>query len=206
MSLNNIFLDRTYGCRGTCGKYHCHHSRSDRIVHPPVGTSLHAPLQHPHSISRCHTFSTDYGGHDGRLFNAIPLRFHASEETACAPHGERARIPALCSVRRLILTHPLQITSEEQQLHIAAADGAPGFDHLARTIAAEFSIPGFMPSVSAVDDWNGDWDAVYPLSHVSTRSNEWARSLTLMIPISSMPVLDDVQVRYPREARASRCH
>ena len=78
----------------------------------------------------------------------------------------------------LTIISPTQITSEEQHLHIAAADGAPGFDLLARDIAAEFSTSGVIPEVSAIDDWNGDWDTIYPLSHVSSELRVSLRSKT----------------------------
>lgn len=62
----------------------------------------------------------------------------------------------------------MQITSQEQHLHVAAADGAPGFDVLAHDIAKEFSLPDVLPTSIVMDEWNGDWDTIYPLSHVRT--------------------------------------
>ena len=59
-----------------------------------------------------------------------------------------------------------QITSEEQHLHVAAADGAPRFHDLAVEIAKEFSIPGVTPETVVMDDWNSDWDTIYPFSAV----------------------------------------
>ncbi|THH28363.1 hypothetical protein EUX98_g5818 [Antrodiella citrinella] len=70
--------------------------------------------------------------------------------------------------KRLFVLHMENITSSEQHLHIAAADGAPGFDALAQDIAKEFSLPGVVPTSIVMDDWNGDWDTIYPLSHFIT--------------------------------------
>ncbi|KAI8985766.1 hypothetical protein BD414DRAFT_462425 [Trametes punicea] len=66
--------------------------------------------------------------------------------------------------KRLFVIHMENITSEEQHLHIAAADGAPGFHELAVSIANEFSVPGSTPTTVAMDDWNSDWDTIYPFS------------------------------------------
>ncbi len=60
----------------------------------------------------------------------------------------------------------MQITSEEQHLHIAAADGAPGFHSLAADIAKAFSTPDVTPTSVVMNDWNSDWDTVYPFSAV----------------------------------------
>ncbi|KAI0676099.1 hypothetical protein C8Q78DRAFT_369024 [Trametes maxima] len=66
--------------------------------------------------------------------------------------------------KRLFVIHMENITSEEQHLHVAAADGAPGFHDLAADIAKEFSVPGVTPSSVVMDDWNSDWDTIYPFS------------------------------------------
>ncbi|KAH8104118.1 hypothetical protein BXZ70DRAFT_924624 [Cristinia sonorae] len=70
--------------------------------------------------------------------------------------------------KRLFVLHMENITSQEQHLHIAAADGAPGFHALAHDIAKEFSTSDVAPASVEVDDWNGDWDVIYPLSHFIT--------------------------------------
>ncbi|TCD69495.1 hypothetical protein EIP91_007425 [Steccherinum ochraceum] len=70
--------------------------------------------------------------------------------------------------KRLYVMHMENITSSEQHLHIAAADSAPGFHELAHDLAKEFSLPGDAPSPVIMDDWNGDWDTIYPLSHFIT--------------------------------------
>lgn len=57
-----------------------------------------------------------------------------------------------------------QITSGEQHLHIAGADGAPGFDLLVTKIVQEFSTTDVIPKPSVVNDYNSDWDALYPFS------------------------------------------
>ena len=64
----------------------------------------------------------------------------------------------------------LQVTTQEQHLHVAAADGAPGFPQLAQRIAEEWSIPGAVPKPMSVDVWNNDWDVIYPFSAVSVAS------------------------------------
>ena len=63
----------------------------------------------------------------------------------------------------------VQITSEEQHLHVSAADAAPGFHNLAVDIAKEFSVPGTTPESIVMNDWNSDWDTMYPFSAVYTR-------------------------------------
>ncbi|EIW58152.1 uncharacterized protein TRAVEDRAFT_28892 [Trametes versicolor FP-101664 SS1] len=66
--------------------------------------------------------------------------------------------------KRLFVIHMENITSEEQHLHIAAADGAPGFHSLAADIAKAFSTPDVTPTSVVMNDWNSDWDTVYPFS------------------------------------------
>ncbi|OBZ74192.1 putative endoplasmic reticulum metallopeptidase 1 [Grifola frondosa] len=66
--------------------------------------------------------------------------------------------------KRLFVIHMENVTSQEQHLHVAAADGAPGFDLLAERIAAEFSVPGVSLIPVVMDDRNSDWDTVYPFS------------------------------------------
>ncbi|KAI0766101.1 hypothetical protein BD413DRAFT_605949 [Trametes elegans] len=66
--------------------------------------------------------------------------------------------------KRLFVIHMENITSEEQHLHVAAADGAPGFHELAVDIAKEFSVPGATPTTVVMNDWNSDWDTMYPFS------------------------------------------
>lgn len=60
----------------------------------------------------------------------------------------------------------LQTTSLEQHLHVAAADRAPGFDALVHELAAEFGAAGVRPQPIVMDDWNPDWDVIYPVSAV----------------------------------------
>ncbi|RDX50882.1 hypothetical protein OH76DRAFT_1555381 [Lentinus brumalis] len=66
--------------------------------------------------------------------------------------------------KRLFVIHMENITSEEQHLHVAAADAAPGFHSLAADIAKEFGVPGVTPTTVVMDDWNSDWDTMYPFS------------------------------------------
>ncbi|KAH9928451.1 uncharacterized protein BXZ73DRAFT_48526 [Epithele typhae] len=66
--------------------------------------------------------------------------------------------------KRLFVIHMENITSQEQHLHVAAADAAPRFHDLAVSIAKEFSIPGVTSETQVMDDWNSDWDTMYPFS------------------------------------------
>ncbi|KAM5532207.1 hypothetical protein V8D89_014107 [Ganoderma adspersum] len=66
--------------------------------------------------------------------------------------------------KRLYVIHMENITSAEQHLHVAGSDGAPGFHTLAADIAREFSVPGVTPTTVVMDDWNSDWDTIYPFS------------------------------------------
>ncbi|KAI9062799.1 hypothetical protein FKP32DRAFT_1629419 [Trametes sanguinea] len=70
--------------------------------------------------------------------------------------------------KRLFVIHMENITSEEQHLHVAAADGAPGFHELAANIAKEFSVPDATPTTVVMDEWNSDWDTIYPFSSFLT--------------------------------------
>ncbi|EKM50065.1 uncharacterized protein PHACADRAFT_153387 [Phanerochaete carnosa HHB-10118-sp] len=66
--------------------------------------------------------------------------------------------------KRLFVIHMENITSQEQHLHIAAADSAPGFDALAHDIAERFGVSGVPPTPVIMNDWNADWDTIYPFS------------------------------------------
>ncbi|KAI0820291.1 hypothetical protein BC628DRAFT_1524628 [Trametes gibbosa] len=66
--------------------------------------------------------------------------------------------------KRLFVIHMENITSEQQHLHVASADGAPGFHSLAADIAKEFSASEVTPTSIVMDDWNSDWDTIYPFS------------------------------------------
>lgn len=67
-----------------------------------------------------------------------------------------------------------QITSQEQHLHVGAADSVPGFDTLTHAIAERFGAPGVPPAFVTMNDWNADWDTIYPFSAVSL-SHSYAR-------------------------------
>lgn len=60
----------------------------------------------------------------------------------------------------------LKITSQEQHLHIATADGAPGFDLLANSIAGLFTGKEEALSLEAMHDHNPNWDPLFPFSAV----------------------------------------
>lgn len=66
--------------------------------------------------------------------------------------------------KRLFVLHKEDLNTREQHLHIAAADGAPGFDDLVHDITAHFGANGVPPKAVVMDDWNGDWDTLYPFS------------------------------------------
>ncbi|KAK7686297.1 hypothetical protein QCA50_010521 [Cerrena zonata] len=61
------------------------------------------------------------------------------------------------------------ITSHEQHLHFAAADSAPGFELLVHDLAQSFGLPEApLPQSIIMNDWNADWDVVYPFSSFLT--------------------------------------
>ncbi|KAF5379478.1 hypothetical protein D9615_006633 [Tricholomella constricta] len=75
--------------------------------------------------------------------------------------------------KRMFILHLENITTHEQHLHIADADGAPGFELLATDIMNEFVArrPGATANTSSLeltpvvmDDYNSDWDPLYPFS------------------------------------------
>ena len=51
-------------------------------------------------------------------------------------------------------------------MHVGAADSAPGFDNLVKDIAGRFGLPGSPPKYVAMNDWNPEWDTIYPFSAV----------------------------------------
>ena len=51
-------------------------------------------------------------------------------------------------------------------MHIAAADGAPGFEQLVHAIAQDFGASDLAPLPVTMDDNNYDWDVLYPFSAV----------------------------------------
>ncbi|KAF8159229.1 hypothetical protein B0H34DRAFT_655155 [Crassisporium funariophilum] len=66
--------------------------------------------------------------------------------------------------KRLFVLHLENVTSHEHHLHIAAADGAPGFQVLVNDIVKEFSTTDSPPIPVVMDDHNSDWDSLYPFS------------------------------------------
>jgi hypothetical protein len=63
-----------------------------------------------------------------------------------------------------------QVTTHEHHLHIASADGAPGFHELVKDITGEFTGLSAVESVPVVmNDHNSDWDSLYPFSAVRIR-------------------------------------
>lgn len=65
--------------------------------------------------------------------------------------------------KRLFVLHMENITSQEQHLHVASADGAAGFDLLAVDIADQFGANGSLPT-PGFESWESDWDVIYPFS------------------------------------------
>ncbi|KAF8806834.1 hypothetical protein BYT27DRAFT_7167035 [Phlegmacium glaucopus] len=66
--------------------------------------------------------------------------------------------------KRLFALHLENVTTNEHHLHLAAADGAPGFELLVKDIAQEFGATGNIPAPVIMDDYNSDWDLLYPYS------------------------------------------
>ncbi|OAX34407.1 hypothetical protein K503DRAFT_774591 [Rhizopogon vinicolor AM-OR11-026] len=66
--------------------------------------------------------------------------------------------------KRLFVLHKEDLNTGEQHLHIAAADGAPGFDDLVHDITTRFGVDGVPPKAVVMDNWNSDWDTLYPFS------------------------------------------
>ncbi|KAF5316325.1 hypothetical protein D9619_006761 [Psilocybe cf. subviscida] len=66
--------------------------------------------------------------------------------------------------KRLFILHSENITSREHHLHLATADGAPGFEHIVDGIVSEFAMPGVQAELAVMDDYNSDWDSLYPFS------------------------------------------
>ncbi|KAI0032979.1 hypothetical protein K488DRAFT_48677 [Vararia minispora EC-137] len=66
--------------------------------------------------------------------------------------------------RRVFVLSIDNVTSHERHLHIGAADGAPGFDALVEDIAAHFGVAGVGAAPEDMNDYNGDWDVLYPFS------------------------------------------
>ncbi|GBE89509.1 Putative endoplasmic reticulum metallopeptidase [Sparassis crispa] len=70
--------------------------------------------------------------------------------------------------KRLFVIHMENVTSEEQHLHVAAADGAPGFDVLAQSIARDFGVEGMDPTSVILNSWSNYWESMYPFSEFLT--------------------------------------
>jgi hypothetical protein len=58
------------------------------------------------------------------------------------------------------------VTTHERHLHLADADAAPGFKELVDGIAEEFGLAGTKAQPVVMDDYNADWDILYPFSSV----------------------------------------
>ncbi|KAG8762494.1 hypothetical protein FRC12_009013 [Ceratobasidium sp. 428] len=66
--------------------------------------------------------------------------------------------------KRFFALHTENITSGEFSLQLGTADAAPGFDTLVNELAGEFGATGVIPTVNVMNDWNPDWDVLYPFS------------------------------------------
>ncbi|KAJ7639617.1 hypothetical protein DFH06DRAFT_1217545 [Mycena polygramma] len=67
--------------------------------------------------------------------------------------------------KRLFVLHLENVTTHEHHLHIATADGAPGFHELVTELTTEFAGPSALaPTALVMNDYNADWDSLYPFS------------------------------------------
>ncbi|KAJ7202713.1 hypothetical protein B0H12DRAFT_1206341 [Mycena haematopus] len=68
--------------------------------------------------------------------------------------------------KRLFVLHLENVTTHEHHLHIASADGAPGFFELVKAISTEFGsdLAVEEPIPLAMNAYNSDWDSLYPFS------------------------------------------
>ncbi|KAJ7304555.1 hypothetical protein DFH08DRAFT_903357 [Mycena albidolilacea] len=68
--------------------------------------------------------------------------------------------------KRLFVLHLENVTTHEHHLHIASADGAPGFHELVKDISTEFggALSIAEPAPLVMNDYNADWDSLYPFS------------------------------------------
>lgn len=73
--------------------------------------------------------------------------------------------------RRVFFMHAENITLNERHLHIAIADGAPGFDRLVSDVAAMLDVEMANDTYShgakpmELSSYNSDWDVIYPYSN-----------------------------------------
>ena len=55
----------------------------------------------------------------------------------------------------------------ERSLHVSVADSAPGLLELVSDMATAFGASNIVdPRPVIMDDWNADWDVLYPFSQV----------------------------------------
>ncbi|KAJ7289288.1 hypothetical protein C8J57DRAFT_1277230 [Mycena rebaudengoi] len=66
--------------------------------------------------------------------------------------------------KRMFVLHLENVTTHEHHLHIATADSAPGFQDLVRDITTEFAGVQTTAVPVVMDDYNSDWDSLYPFS------------------------------------------
>jgi len=76
------------------------------------------------------------------------------------------------------------VTSSEHHLHIASADGAPGFQSLVDDIATSFGAPLERPTLVKMNEYNADWDVVYPFSQVRTYELAFSVNLYSFLALS----------------------
>ncbi|KAG8731354.1 hypothetical protein FRC11_004415, partial [Ceratobasidium sp. 423] len=92
--------------------------------------------------------------------------------------------------KRFFGMHVENITSGEYTLQLGAADAAPGFEQLVGELATEFGAPGAKATLNVMDDWNPDWDVLYPFSQFVTSykvaaprpqgyESSWAKTFTV---------------------------
>ncbi|KAG8893391.1 hypothetical protein FRB99_001981, partial [Tulasnella sp. 403] len=70
--------------------------------------------------------------------------------------------------KRMFVLHYEDLNTNEHHLHLAAADGAPGFSELVHDISKQFTQLFHQPVPVLMDDNNADWDIIYPFSQFLT--------------------------------------
>ncbi|QRW27808.1 Peptidase family M28 protein [Rhizoctonia solani] len=78
------------------------------------------------------------------------------------------------------------ITSGEYTLQLGSADAAPGFEALVNELAAEFGAPGAKPTLNVMDDWNLDWDVLYPFLQFVTSYKDTQTDTENLAPVSHL--------------------
>lgn len=69
--------------------------------------------------------------------------------------------------RRAFITWGEDLTTNSVNIHVAKADGAPGFEGVVLDLAKTFGASGnqTLPTKTPVDNWHSEWDSVRHPSH-----------------------------------------